>query len=61
VARSQKCHGGKREGRLHLVEAINKATICFRSEMGRIKRQYSMAQKLAPCKKCDDGHFEQLL
>jgi hypothetical protein len=54
-------HGGKREGRLHLVEAINKAAICFSSEMGRMKCQYSTAQRLAACKKCDDGHFERLL
>ena len=54
-------HGGKREGRLHLVEATNKAAICFSGEMRRMMCQYSMTQRLAACKKCDDGHFERLL
>jgi hypothetical protein len=54
-------NGGKTEGSRQVAEATNKAAVNSSNELGRMKCQYSMAQRLAAWIQCDGGNFEHQL
>jgi hypothetical protein len=53
--------GGKPEGRLLLIEAINEGTVGTINELGLMQWQHLMAQQTVACVQGDDGHFERVL